>query len=134
MPDNEKMSGSILVLDDDEVILKATKENLENFGFDVTTVNNGQDAISIYKQAVDNGKPFAAVIFDLTIKEGLGGKDALKNIKTFDPNVKAILVSGYTKDQIVVTPEEKRQLRIFIKPYSFNDLKRTLRRMLYPTK
>lgn len=134
IPDKGKIPGNILVMDDDDLVLKVTRKNLESFGLDVTTVTNGDDAIALYKQALDKGKPFDLVVFDLTIKDGLGGKAALKGIKMFDPQVKAVLVSGYTDEQLVLTPEEEGNLQWFIKPYSFNDLKRTLRKMLYPTK
>ncbi len=70
------------------------------------------------------------VIFELTIREGTGGKEALRNIKLFDPQVKAVIVSGYAEDQIIANPEDN--LRIFVKPYPFNDLKKALREMLGP--
>ena len=68
--------GSILVMDDDELIRDIASSILIHLGYEVTTCTNGEEAIEIYKTSVASGAPFLAIIMDLTIPGGLGGKEA----------------------------------------------------------
>ena len=52
----------------------------------------------MYKKAWESGKPYDAVILDLTIPGGMGGKETIKILLKIDPEVKAVVYSGYSDD------------------------------------
>ncbi|MRR53367.1 MAG: PAS domain S-box protein [Deltaproteobacteria bacterium] len=93
--------GAILVMDDEMVIREMTSELLNYLGYTATTCEDGTEAIAHYKAAVDSGLPYSAVIMDLTIPGGMGGKDAAQQILTIDPKACMIVSSGYSDDPIM---------------------------------
>ena len=93
--------GSILVMDDEKVIRDMTTELLQFLGYTVKTCENGTEAIARYKAAEESGVPFSAVIMDLTIPGGMGGKDAAQQILAIDPKACMIVSSGYSDDPIM---------------------------------
>jgi PAS domain S-box-containing protein len=127
-----KLSGRILLMDDEPDILASTKLFLEQCGFEVATASHGEEAISLYKKAMETNQRFDTVILDLTIREGLGGKDALKEIRFFDPQVRAIVASGYSDDPIIHDPHEFGFVGSLIKPYKFEDLRKNLEKLNKP--
>jgi CheY-like chemotaxis protein len=99
--DCEHKGGSILVMDDEEIIRDLAKEILEYFGYHVTACADGMEAIELYKAANKSGKPFSAVIMDLTFPGGMGGQEAAHHILTIDPKARLIVSSGYSNDSIM---------------------------------
>jgi len=97
----EYSGGSILVMDDEEMIRDMTTEMLVYLGFTATTCKNGTEAIALYKAAMDSGMPYAAVIMDLTIPGGMGGKEAAQQIHAIDENACLVVSSGYSNDPIM---------------------------------
>jgi len=93
--------GSILVMDDEELIRDMTTEMLEYLGYQTTTCENGGEAIAQYEAAKNSGGPFSAVIMDLTIPGGMGGKEAAERILAIDPLACLIVSSGYSNDPIM---------------------------------
>ncbi|MGA7828643.1 MAG: PAS domain S-box protein [Geobacteraceae bacterium] len=93
--------GSILVMDDEKIILDMTTELLEHLGYEATTCDNGTEAIACYKAAWEAGHRFSAVIMDLTIPGGMGGKDAAQQILAIDQDACMIVSSGYSDDPIM---------------------------------
>ena len=94
-------TGRILVMDDEESIRKLSKKRLSQLGYESELAKDGAQAIELYKKAMDSGQPFDAVILDLTVKGGMGGKDAVKALLKIDPQVKAIVSSGYSNDPVM---------------------------------
>nr|MBC8362587.1 PAS domain S-box protein [Candidatus Desulfatibia profunda] len=115
-------TGRILLMDDEKMIRDLAKNMLERFGFDTDVAKDGANAIKLYKKAMDSGKPYDAVILDLTVKEGLGGKDAVKSLLKIDPQVKAIVSSGYSNDPVITDFKEYGFIGALAKPYSMEDL------------
>jgi len=99
--DADHSGGSILVMDDEKVIRDMITELLHFLGYTVTTCENGTEAIARYKAADGSGVPFSAVIMDLTIPGGMGGKDAAQQILAIDPKACMIVSSGYSDDPIM---------------------------------
>ena len=91
----------ILVMDDEEGVRHLTQKILERLGYKVETVKDGVEAIETYKKQMDSGEPFDGVILDLTIKGGMGGDQAIKELIKIDPDVKAIVCSGYFNDPVI---------------------------------
>ena len=95
------LRGSILVMDDEEMIRNMTAEMLHYLGYQVSTCENGTEAISQYKAGNESGTPFSAVIMDLTIPGGMGGKETARQILAVDPKACLIVSSGYSNDPIM---------------------------------
>ena len=91
----EHACGPVLIVDDQEAILKATGQILEKFGYSVTAVTSGQEAINIYQSNFRDGEPFVAVILDVTLPGGLNGIETLEEIRKIDHDVRAVFSTGY---------------------------------------
>jgi len=114
--------GRVLMMDDEEMILKIAKELLQLMGYEVTTAQNGEETIGLYKQAVELKKPFDAVILDLAIPGGMGGKEVMQELIAIDPYVKAIISSGYLNDPVVKDFRQYGFSDMLTKPYEANEL------------
>ena len=101
LTDTMHPGGAILVMDDERVIREMTSELLKYLGYTATTCEDGTEAVSRYKAAVESGQPYSTVIMDLTIPGGMGGKDAAQQILTIDPKACMIVSSGYSDDPIM---------------------------------
>jgi nitrogen-specific signal transduction histidine kinase/ActR/RegA family two-component response regulator len=117
---------SILVMDDEEIIRNLAIEIFGHLGCPVTTCVNGEEAILLYKTAMESGAPFSAVIMDLTIPGGMGGKEAAQQILKIDPTAFLIVSSGYSNDQIMSEYRNHGFSGAVIKPYNCDDIARIL--------
>jgi len=122
--------GKILLMDDEQIILDVTLEVLKFLGYDVMFARNGSAAIELYKREKNANAPFDAVILDLSIPDGMGGKEAIGHLREFDPAVKAIVSSGYTNDPVVVDYAGHGFSGKLSKPYKINDMKAILEQLL----
>jgi len=109
-------------MDDEKSIRQVTKEMLSRLGYDPDFAKNGTEAIAQYKKAMESGRPFDAVILDLTIKEGMGGIDTIKKLVQIDPKVKAIVSSGYSNDPAMKDYSAYGFVKALAKPYTLHDL------------
>ena len=128
--DNEQKQffgrGRILVMDDEQEILMLAGEMLKAMGYDVETARDGAEALERYAIAQSSGNSFTAVIMDLTIPEGMGGKEAIRRLKVLDPQVKAIVSSGYSYDPVMANFQEYGFSGVIPKPYVMEELGRVL--------
>lgn len=123
-------TGRILVMDDDAMIRDVLQRSLTNLGYDVVCTQEGSEAVSLYEKALKSDRPFNAVIMDLTIPGGMGGKDAIVRLRELDPGVKAIVSSGYSDDPIMAKFSEYGFRDAVSKPYSIAVLSETVHRVL----
>lgn len=121
-----RRQGRILVMDDDERIRELLKSMIEALGYQVEISANGNEAVNSYRNAMSAGKRFNAIIMDLTVPGGMGGKEALNLIKDLDPKVRAIVSSGYSNDPIMANHRENGFIGVLSKPYKIQDLAKTL--------
>jgi len=96
-----KGKGKILIMDDEEEILELIGAILETLGYESYFAMNGKQAIKKYEEKMNSNNPFDAVILDLTIPGGMGGKETIKRLLKIDPSVKAIVSSGYSNDPVI---------------------------------
>jgi two-component system cell cycle sensor histidine kinase/response regulator CckA len=122
----EHRGGSVLVMDDEEMIRAIVAEMLEYLGYQASTCKTGEDAIALYKAAKESGSPFFAVIMDLTIPGGMGGKDAARQILTFDPSARLIVSSGYSDNPVMADYEKFGFCGAVIKPYEAMEISNVL--------
>lgn len=114
--------GKILVMDDEEMIRLVARTMLKRIGYEVEFANDGAEAIELYKKAKELGQPFNAVIMDLTVPGGMGGKEAIKKILEVDPEVKAIVSSGYFNDPVMADFRKYGFHGVVAKPYTIGEL------------
>ena len=99
-------------------------------GYEVELTEDGAEAIEQYVKAQNSGKPFGAVIMDLTIPGGMGGKEAIKKLLEVDPDVKAIVSSGYSTDPIMADFKGYGFSAVATKPYSIAQIEKVLHNLL----
>ncbi len=122
--------GRILVMDDEEPIRELLSEALELMGLEVETAQDGEEAVSRYRKALKEGRPFDLVILDLTVPGGKGGLWTLEKLKELNPEVKAVLSTGYTVKDFHKDQEEAPFVDFLRKPYTIKELIRLLKKHL----
>ncbi|MFH1569933.1 MAG: ATP-binding protein [Gemmatimonadota bacterium] len=122
--------GRILVVDDDEALLVTARRMLEYLGYEVEMAREGGEALGAYQKAREGGRPFAAVLLDLTIPGGMGGREAVEKLLALDPRAKAIASSGYSTDKVMSDFRRYGFKGVVAKPYSVGELGRALREVL----
>jgi two-component system cell cycle sensor histidine kinase/response regulator CckA len=91
----------ILVMDDEDAIRDLTAQLLATMGYEVTAVPNGSEAVRIFERAARKGEYFQVVILDATVRGGLGGVETIERLRNIDPQVNAIICSGYSDEAAV---------------------------------
>jgi len=122
----ENGDGRILVMDDEEMVREVSVQFLTHLGYEAEAVPDGESALKLYRQALNNDTPFHLVIMDLTIPGGMGGKEAIEKLKQFDPNVKAIVSSGYSNDPVLANFKQFGFEAVLTKPYKIETLSSTI--------
>ncbi|MCL6589393.1 MAG: PAS domain S-box protein [Firmicutes bacterium] len=121
----------ILLMDDEEAILSAVSETLSSgFGYQVVPAADGATAIALYQEAKKSGKPFDAVIMDLTVPGGMGGQEAVAILRDFDPKIKAIVSSGYANNPIMADYKRYGFAGVVSKPYKIDELNEVLQKII----
>ncbi len=118
--------GKILIMDDEDIVRDAAGSVLKYIGYEVGAAKDGAEAIELYKKGMESGRPFDAVIMDLTIPGGMGGKEAIKKLLEIDPEVKAIVSSGYSEDPVMAEFRKYGYCGVLAKPYEAEQLSRAL--------
>jgi PAS domain S-box-containing protein len=130
----KKGEGKILVMDDDEAIREVTEKILIELGYEVRCASDGAETIALYQDAARSGRPFDAVIMDLTIPGGMGGKEAIRQLLSIDPQATAIVSSGYSNDPIMSDFEKYGFRGVAAKPYRIEKLSWILHDVLVEAK
>ena len=131
MSDVSVQTGArILIMDDEEGILEVTCEILTTFGYVVEGAIEGQEALRKYQAALQEGKKFDLVVMDLNIRNGLGGKEAIKALLTLDPRAKVIVSSGRLDDPMISDYRDYGFVGVMPKPYKMDELEVIIRKAL----
>jgi len=123
-------TGRILVMDDEEIIREIAREVLTHLGYEVEVCGDGKSALALYREALHSGNRFDAVIMDLTIQGGMGGKETMKALLGIDPLVKGLVSSGYNNDPILAHFREYGFSGMVSKPYTVRELQETLQKLI----
>ncbi len=121
-----KGKGRILVMDDDISIRTIAEQSLSSIGYDVSLAEEGVEVIEAYKKAKDTQEPFSVVIIDLTIKGGMGGEETISELLKIDPDVKAIVSSGYANNPVMANYKIYGFKISMAKPYSIETLSKII--------
>jgi CheY-like chemotaxis protein len=122
--------GKVLLMDDEQIILEVTGEILKFLNYEVMSAREGLAAVDLYKKEKAAGSPFDIVILDLSVPNGLGGKETIELLKDFDPAVKAVISSGYTTDPVVQDFFRYGFSEKLTKPYNIKEMKNLLERVI----
>ena len=122
--------GRVLVMDDEEMVRQVSTGMLDYLGYEADFASDGSQAIEKFVKAQAAGRPFAAVILDLTIPGGMGGKEAIKELLKIDPQVKAIVSSGYSDDPIMADFQKYGFCEVIAKPYRIVELSKKLQKIM----
>jgi len=120
----------ILILEDDPLVRSLITRNLTSQGFEVTETPEGSETIRRYQEAMDQGRIYDLVVLDLTIPNGLGGVRTMERLRQLDPNVLAIVSSGYSDDPVMAKPAAYGFSAVLPKPYEPADLLRLVKSVL----
>jgi CheY-like chemotaxis protein len=122
--------GRLLLMDDEKVVRKVAAEMIATLGHEVDTAPDGAKAIALFRQAKESGKPYDLLILDLTVKGGMGGEETIQRILELDPEVKAVVSSGYADSPVVAHYRDYGFSAFLNKPYKLADLKECLNQSL----
>jgi len=120
----------ILFMDDEVPIRTLGGAILRRIGYEVTAVADGAEAVREYSKAMEEGRPYGAVILDLTIPGGMGGRQAMEELFKLDPGVVGIVCSGYSNDAVLANYRAHGFRGMVSKPYEATDLALALERVL----
>ncbi len=119
-------SGTVLIMDDNIVLQKTLSKMCQKIGYKTLTANDGKSCLETYKKDLMGKKEIDMVIIDLLIPGGMGGEETIKRLVEIDPNVKAIVSSGFSNDDIMADPSSHGFKAILKKPYTLDELKKVL--------
>ena len=114
--------GRVLFMDDEDVLQELVGAMLEHLGYEVVCASNGEAALARYVE----GKPFDAVIVDLTVPGGMGGFETVQKLRLVDPLVRAIVSSGYSNDPLMINYQQHGFSGVIAKPYQMAELGKVL--------
>ena len=123
---NPSRTERILFMDDDPDIRDLAGAILGMMGYDATLTVEGGETLAAYASARAAGQPYAAVILDLTIPGGMGGRETIRRLREIDPNVRAIVSSGYSNDAVISDFRAHGFVAMVAKPYRMEDLAKAL--------
>ena len=119
----------LLIMDDDEALRTLSKAVLTHLGYDAHTASDGAEAVALYDTAKEAGKPFDAVLLDLTVTGGMGGIEAAAKLKELDPFAKLIVSSGYSDAPAMSRFPEYGFDAVLVKPWTVKEMSEVLRRV-----
>jgi PAS domain S-box-containing protein len=124
------LQGRVLFMDDEEPIVQMASLLLQRLGFEVEQARDGAETVQKFTAAHEAGRPFDLVVMDLTVPGGMGGRDAIEELRQIDPGVKAIVSSGYSSDPVLANYRAYGFRGMVAKPYKIDDFTRVLREVM----
>jgi two-component system cell cycle sensor histidine kinase/response regulator CckA len=117
-------------MDDEEMIRNILDTMLRSLGHQVLVSRDGQEAIELYKKSGQSGPAVDLMIMDLTVPNGMGGKEASGKILEINPDMKIIVSSGYSDDPVMADWSRYGFAGAIKKPYTLRELHELLDRVL----
>jgi two-component system, cell cycle sensor histidine kinase and response regulator CckA len=123
-------TGRILLMDDDADICRLAGGMLGSLDYTYDTARNGEEALALYRRYLRIGRPYDAVILDLTVVGGLGGEDTFRELRAMDPDVCALACTGYDSEEMAAGLLDQGFRGYLSKPFRVGDLGRSLKQVL----
>lgn len=118
-------SGTILIVDDEEMVREVAQMMIESFGFTVLTAKDGAEGLKV----VESGQPLDAVLLDLTMPR-MSGEETFKAIHRLRPELPIVLVSGYNEQEVTEQFLGRGIAGFIQKPFQLSELRDRLRALL----
>jgi PAS domain S-box-containing protein len=131
--EQERKNARILVMDDEEIVRKTIGFMLQKLGCSVDFAVNGTEAVKRYHSMKEAGEVYDAVILDLTVPGEMGGKTAIKKMLEIDPEINAIVSSGYFDDPVIAHYRKYGFKGVLAKPFIITELKDVLHNVMEKT-
>jgi len=125
-----RLSGRILVMDDDVPVREVAGMMLQLMGCCVEYAGDGIETLEAYRLAMDQERPFDAVLMDLTITGGMGGREAIGRLLEIDPEARVLVCSGFSNDPVMANHRDYGFRGMVAKPYSLEELAAALHQVL----
>lgn len=119
---------TVLIMDDERVIRDVTSQMLDLLGFNTVEAADGKQAVEMLRG--DDEGTIKAAFFDLTVPGGMGGRDAVIEVRKFKTDLPIFSSSGYSDDLVMAHPESYGFTDSIAKPYRIKDLSELLARHL----
>ena len=116
----------VLVMDDEPWLREVLKKSLEQFGYQAELAKDGEEAVSLFHTARAEGRPFAGAILDLTVRGGMGGGDVVRLLREMDPDLRAVLMTGYDRGTAPVDHAKLGFQAALPKPFTAHALRSVL--------
>jgi CheY-like chemotaxis protein len=122
--------GRVLIMDDDPIVQKTLTKILVSQGFSVDSAHNGQECIDLYRKSIENGSKYEFLVMDLVIPGGMGGKETIAILRDINPDIVAIVSSGYSTDPILANYQDYGFTAVLNKPYTISEVIDTINSIL----
>lgn len=116
----------VLVIDDDDDVLFLVGYALKRLGFHASCATDGAQGLELYRQGVEAGMPYAAVIMDLNLPGSMGARELITPLLALDPGVKAFVTSGYPDDPCLTDHHSYGFCGAIPKPITYETLLETV--------
>lgn len=123
-------AGQVLVMDDEYMVREVAGEMLLSLGYQVEFAVDGREALQKYKAKLEAGSPFDAVIMDLTIPGGMGGRETIKRLLRLHPSAQVIVSSGYCNDPVMSDYRSYGFKDVIFKPYQLQEFSSVMKRVV----
>ncbi|MFW6366450.1 MAG: hybrid sensor histidine kinase/response regulator, partial [Spirochaetota bacterium] len=130
-PDESRYTGTALIMDDEEPILDVASQIFSSLGFDVHTASDGKEAVEKCKKRIESGSHFDLYVLDLTVPGGMGGEEALGELRRLNGSAYFIVSSGYANNRTMSHYSECGFTGILEKPYTIRDVRTLLKEISY---
>lgn len=125
-PPKAKVSRRIMIMDDEEIMRDTLSRTLQEMGYEVESFPDGESAVRGYEELMDHGEKWDVVLLDLTIPGGMGGRETMEVLRDMDPDIRGVLMTGYTNDEIMNGYAEAGFNAVLPKPFTAEGLRQVL--------
>jgi nitrogen-specific signal transduction histidine kinase/ActR/RegA family two-component response regulator len=125
-PAVERGSGLVLIMDDDADVRDVLAGMLAQLGYGCLLARDGDEAVAAFRSALTSGRPPDAVLLDMTVSGGTGGRGAIGPIRSLSPSTPVFVCSGYAEDPAIADPVSAGFNGSLRKPFRLEELARLL--------
>jgi len=122
--------GRILIMDDEELIRLSASKLAEVLGYSAVSTRNGKETVALLQEELKAGRSFAAVLLDLTIPGGMGGKEVVAEIRKINAEIPLFVLSGYSTDPVMTDPDKYGFTGSLCKPFTIGEMSELFNRHL----